>query len=77
MDGQCPIYDFLSYFDREDLYEPASYTTLGGLIMEHLKRVPVAGDIFHWHGFNLEVADMDYARIDKIAVTLTPEGEKQ
>ncbi len=76
-DGQCPIYDFLSYFDREDLYEPASYTTLGGLIMEHLKRVPVAGDIFHWHGFNLEVADMDYARIDKIAVTLTPEGEKQ
>mgnify|MGYP001122638105 CR=1 FL=1 len=77
VDGQCPIYDFLSYFDREDLYEPASYTTLGGLIMEHLKRVPVAGDIFHWHGFNLEVADMDYARIDKIAVTLTPEGEKQ
>lgn len=77
VDGQCPIYDFLSYFDREDLYEPASYTTLGGLIMEHLKRVPVAGDIFHWYGFNLEVADMDYARIDKIAVTLTPEGEKQ
>lgn len=77
VDGQCPIYDFLSYFDREDLYEPASYTTLGGLIMEHLKRVPVAGDIFHWHGFNLEVADMDYARIDKIAVTLTPEGEEQ
>lgn len=77
VDGQCPIYDFLSYFDREDLYEPASYTTLGGLIMEHLKRVPVAGDIFHWHGFNLEVADMDYARIDKIAVTLTPDGEKQ
>ena len=77
VDGQCPIYDFLSYFDREDLYEPASYTTLGGLIMEHLKRVPVAGDIFHWHVFNLEVADMDYARIDKIAVTLTPEGEKQ
>ena len=76
IDGQCPVYDFLSYFDCEDLYEPSSYTTLGGLIMSHLKRVPVAGDVFHWHGFNLEVVDMDHARIDKIAVTLLPEEQK-
>ncbi len=44
--------------------------------MSHLKRVPVAGDVFHWHGFNLEVVDMDHARIDKIAVTLLPEEQK-
>lgn len=72
VDGQCPVYDFLAYFDREDLYEPASYTTLGGLIMEHLRKVPTAGDIFVWHCFSLEVADMDRARIDKIAVSLLP-----
>ena len=70
MDGRCPMYDFLSYFDREDLYVPSSYTTLGGLIMELLRKVPVAGDIIEWGCFKLEVADMDRARIDKIAVSL-------
>ncbi len=69
VDGQCPIYDFLSYFEREDLYEPSGYSTLGGLIMAHLNRVPVSGDVVEWHGFRLEVVDMDHARVDKIAVT--------
>lgn len=70
VDGRCPMYDFLSYFDREDLYVPSSYTTLGGLIMEMLRKVPVAGDIIEWGCFKLEVADMDRARIDKIAVSV-------
>ncbi|MDE6860854.1 MAG: hemolysin family protein [Duncaniella sp.] len=71
VDGQCPIYDFLSFFDREDLYLPATYTTLGGLMLEHMKRVPVEGDVFQWHCFRLEVADMDNARIDKIVVSVS------
>lgn len=73
VDGQCPVYDFLAYFDREDLYEPTSYTTVGGLIMEHLRRVPSVGDMVRWHSFNLEVADMDHVRIDKVAVSLESE----
>lgn len=76
VDGRCPVYDFLAYFDREDLYEPASYTTLAGLIMEHLRKVPAERDIFVWNGFNLEVADMDRARIDKIAVSMTAVPEE-
>lgn len=74
VDGQCPIYDFLAFFDREEFYTSASYTTLGGLVMEHLKRVPVEGDVFQWHCFRLEIADMDNARIDKIAVSLSTES---
>lgn len=70
VDGRCMIYDFLAYFDREDLYEPASYTTIGGLVMESLRRVPSEGDAFTWRGFRLEVVDMDRVRIDKIAVTV-------
>lgn len=70
VDGQCPVYDFLSFFDREDLYHPSSYTTLGGLIIEELKRVPVEGDSVVWNCFRLEVVDMDRARIDKIAVSI-------
>ena len=73
VDGQCPVYDFLAYFDRGDLYEPAGFTTVGGLIMEHLRKVPAEGDIFQWHCFTLEVADMDRARIDKVAVSMAEE----
>jgi len=71
VDGQCPIYDFLEYFGREDLYKPSSYSTIGGLILETMRRVPEEGDIIAWNCFRLEVADMDRARIDKIAVSVT------
>lgn len=70
VDGKCPVYDFLAHFRREDLYTIQSYTTLGGLIMNQLKRVPITGDTILWNGFRLEVIDMDSARIDKIAVHL-------
>lgn len=70
VDGQCPIYDFLAYFDCEDLYKPATYSTVGGLILEHLRRVPVEGDTIRWHSFRIEVADMDHVRIDKVAVSV-------
>ena len=75
VDGQCSVYDFLSLFDREALYQPASYTTLAGLIIENLKRVPSEGDIFDWNCFRFEVADMDRARIDKIAVSMLTQKE--
>lgn len=71
VDGKCPVYDFLSHFDREDLFMPESYTTLGGMMMNQLKRVPATGDSVEWNGFRLEVVDMDSARVDKIAVTLS------
>lgn len=69
IDGRCAVYDFLSYFDREDLYTPESYSTVGGMLMNHLQRVPVTGDTVDWNGFRFEVIDMDAARVDKIAVT--------
>lgn len=68
IDGRCSVYDFLSHFDREDLFTPESYTTLGGLIMNKLQRVPAVGDVIEWNGFRLEVVDMDNTRVDKIAV---------
>lgn len=76
VNGQIPIYDFLKYFDREDLYKPESYTTLGGLVMAMLQRVPRTGDRTEWNGFNLEIVDMDGTRIDKIAVTPPDHGQE-
>lgn len=73
VDGKCSVYDFLSHFDREDLYIPQSYTTIGGMIMDYLQRIAVTGDIVIWNGFRIEVVDMDNTRVDKIAVCLDHE----
>lgn len=76
VDGQCPVYDFLEYFGREDLYRPSTYSTIGGIILETMNKVPAEGDVITWNRFRFEVVDMDRARIDKIAVSHTdsPQG---
>ncbi len=69
IDGQCPFYDFLKHFDDEDLYTDYNYNTLSGLILEQLGHIPQAGESLQWKGFQLEIVDMDGARIDKVLVT--------
>lgn len=69
VDGQCPLYDFLCYFDRRDLFENSDYHTVGGLILDKLQHVPQSGESVTWNTFQFEVADMDGARIDKVLVT--------
>jgi putative hemolysin len=65
IDGQIPFYDFLSYFDRTDLYdEDTTFNTIGGLLLEKLEHIPKTGEVIQWHGFIIEVLDMDGARID-------------
>lgn len=69
VDGQCPMYDFLSYFDKEYLYSNKSYSTVSGLLLEQLEHIPVTGERVVWNSFTFEIIDMDCARIDKILVT--------
>ena len=68
VDGQCPFYDFLSYFAEEDLYAVNEYNTLSGLILAVLEHIPQQGEKFEWHGFSFEIGFMDGARIDKVFV---------
>ena len=79
IDGQCSFYDFLSYFDKQDLYdsEQQDYNTLAGLIIEQLKHIPQAGERTEWNCFNFEIVDMDGARIDKVLVTLNGKQEEE
>ena len=44
------------------------YNTVGGLILDELEHVPVAGEKTVWKDFSFEVVDMDGARIDKVIV---------
>ncbi len=69
VEGQCPIYDFLAYFDLlDDTMEDFEYTTVAGLILSESGHIPSAGEIIEWEGFSLEVVDMDGPRIDKVLV---------
>lgn len=68
VDGRCPLYDFLAYFELEELYESGDYTTLAGLIINQLGFIPKSGEQLTWKMFSFEVVDMDGARIDKVLV---------
>lgn len=71
VDGQCPIYDFLEYFDIENETVSNNYNTISGLILEILQHVPLEGESIKWKNLNIEIVDMDGARIDKIIVKKT------
>ena len=75
VDGLCTIYDFLVYFDREELYRNDEFTTVAGLCMDQLDRIPQVGERFTWHTFHFEIVDMDGARIDKVLVQRTTPSE--
>lgn len=70
VDGQCSFYVFLEYFNMGVLFAEYEYNTLGGLILDQLKRIPIEGEVLYWLNFKLEVIDMDGVRIDKVLVTL-------
>jgi putative hemolysin len=42
------------------------YQTFGGFVVKHLGHVPVEGESFALHGFNVEIIDMDRHRVDKV-----------
>lgn len=69
--GQCQFYDFLAFFDEEDLYTP-DYNTVGGLILDVLERIPVAGERLEWKSFEFRIVKMDGTRIDTLLVRHTP-----
>ncbi|MEG0519260.1 MAG: hemolysin family protein [Bacteroidales bacterium] len=69
VDGQCPFYDFLAYFETEYHYANHNYNTISGLLLDQLEHIPHTGESLLWEGFKFEVIDMDGARIDKILVT--------
>ncbi len=79
VDGRCPFYDFLCYFEKEEYYDPeeSNYSTISGLILDILDRIPMSGEKVQWKEFNMEIVDMDGARIDKVLVTISHDENKE
>jgi putative hemolysin len=52
-----------------ELLEGRGFSTVGGLVLDQLGRIPSIGDTADWNGLRLEVVDMDGRRIDRVLVT--------
>ena len=68
VDGHYSLHDFLTYFELDELTNDYEVTTVSGLIMTELSRIPKQGEKLFWQKFELEVIDMDGVKIDKVMV---------
>lgn len=66
--------DAMGILNYDDLREE-DFTTLSGLAMFLIGRVPKAGDLFTYKNLEFEVVDMDRGRVDKLLVVEHEEDE--
>ncbi len=75
IDGSYPLHEFVVKMGvGPEAMEPLrNVSTVGGLLLALLDRVPDRGDMIDWQTLRLEVMDMDRQRVDQVLVTrLTP-----
>ncbi len=60
--------DEMGILNYEDI-DSEDFTTLGGLAMFLIGRIPKTGDTFSYQHIDFEVVDMDGGRVDKLLVT--------
>ncbi len=68
VDGHYSLHDFLTYFDMDELINDYDVTTVSGLIMTEMGKIPKVGEKLIWNKFELEIIDMDGVKIDKVLV---------
>lgn len=70
VDGLVSTAYFKDHFKIEEMpdEEEEEYNTIGGFVMNSLGRVPITGDKVTLNGYQIEVADMDGHRVDKVLV---------
>lgn len=79
LDGRLPVVDVLATLavPADAAEELPSISTVAGLALHLLGRVPSEGEHVDWSGWRFEVVDMDGTRIDQILVTRVPASEKK
>jgi putative hemolysin len=68
VDGGASIEDLAETIDVKLDGAPRDYSTVSGLVLAQLERIPATGDITRWQGITIEVVDMDGRRIDKVLI---------
>jgi putative hemolysin len=54
---------------------PRDFHTVAGLVLAHFGALPAVGDRFAYHGWRLEILDLDGRRIDKILAMPLPDEQ--
>src|SRR5262249_50349780 len=72
VDGAVSIADLLERLGRQGYLEdaPKSVSSVAGLVLGELGRIPNVGEKVAWRDLELEVVDMDGRRIDRLLVTV-------
>ena len=71
VDGSAGIEDLARRLDVKVEPLPREFSTVSGLVLAELERIPTAGDTVTWRGLRIEVVDMDGRRIDKLLIRRT------
>jgi CBS domain containing-hemolysin-like protein len=74
VEGSINLDDFNDQLNTN--IDSEDYESLGGLIIEHLDRLPNKGDFVEIDNCNLAVIKMDDKRIDLVKVVITPKIDK-
>lgn len=71
VDGQVSIADLLDHLGRRNLIQaaPRHVSSVAGLVLDMLGRIPSVGELVVWQDLRLEVVDMDGQRIDRLIVS--------
>jgi putative hemolysin len=69
VDAQVELQELEHGLGAGGLASADEFTTLAGLILEQLGRIPQTGEVIVVNGWRLEIVDMDGTRIDKVLVT--------
>jgi putative hemolysin len=79
VDGSMNIDDFIDKMgiDANEEVLNEGFTTLGGLTMYLLDKMPVEGDTFVFSDYKFEVVDMDNSRVDKLLIWKPQDSDSQ
>lgn len=50
-------------------FEKIDYSTVAGFVFKQIDRMPQIGDKFEFHGYDIEIVDIDNKTIDKVLIT--------
>ncbi|BBO35289.1 hemolysin family protein [Lacipirellula parvula] len=73
VDGQLPMHDLMEHLPSGVNLSTDSFdfSTVSGLVLAVLERLPTVGEIVPCGDISIEVVDMDGNRIDRLLITLT------
>ena len=71
-DGQLPMHELVEHLPPGTnlCAESADVSTVGGLVLAVLERLPIVGEVVPCGDVSIEVVDMDGNRIDRLLITL-------